>query len=325
MGIEIERKFLLANDDWRRQATAHESFAQGYLNATGKASIRVRIEGERGNINLKAAQIGSARAEYEYEIPLAEAREILDTLSLSAPVEKTRYWVEHAGHTWEIDVFSGENTPLVVAEIELDDVDEVFERPSWLGDEITEDARYYNHALAFHPYKHWAASALPAPRIDIDLYQQGLVLSDNHGKEIARYAVSTAVKGSGEFEGSFQTPRGRHHVRAKIGTGAASGTVFVGRRPTGEYWTEELGKTEPQRDWILSRILWLSGDEIGVNRLGAVDTMRRYIYIHGAPDNVPMGKAASHGCIRMHNADVIDLFDRVSVGTTVDIHERDPA
>jgi CYTH domain-containing protein/lipoprotein-anchoring transpeptidase ErfK/SrfK len=320
MGMEIERKFLLADDGWRQAVKASESFAQGYLNGAGKASVRIRIEGQRANINIKAAQVGSARAEYEYEIPLADAREMLDTLSLTVPVEKTRHWVEHAGHTWEIDEFSGENTPLIVAEIELDEPDEAFERPSWLGEEVTDDARYYNHALAFHPYNHWAQSS--APRIDIDLHQQRLIVWDSHGKEIVRYPVSTAAKGGGEFEGSFQTPRGRHHVRAKIGTDAAPGTVFVGRRPTGERWSEELDETYPDRDWILSRILWLSGDEVGVNRLGAVDTMRRYIYIHGAPDNVPMGKPASHGCIRMRNADVIDLFDRIPIGTVVSIHER---
>lgn len=321
MGVEIERKFLIANDDWRTQAYRHEHFAQGYLNGADKASVRIRIEGERGNINIKAAEVGSARAEYEYEIPLADARQMLDTLSLTTPVEKTRHWVEHAGHTWEIDVFEGANAPLVVAEIELDAVDEVFDKPDWLGAEITDDVRYYNHALAFHPYAHWPDTSLSTPAIEIDLRHQYLLLRDSEGVEMARYPISAALKGAGEFEHSHQTPRGKHHIRARIGAGVAPGTVFESRRPTGETWTPELDAQFPHRDWILSRILWLSGDEVGVNRLGAVDTMRRYIYIHGAPDNVTLGKAGSHGCIRMHSQDVIELFEQVPVGTAVDIHE----
>ncbi|GIX26518.1 MAG: L,D-transpeptidase [Burkholderiales bacterium] len=121
--------------------------------------------------------------------------------------------------------------------------------------------------------------------------------------------------------GSFKTPRGRHRIRAKIGAGQPVNTVFVGRRPTGEIFTPELAAQHPDRDWILTRILWLSGCEPGFNRLGEVDSMRRYIYIHGAPDTVPMGVPASHGCIRMRNVDVMDLFDRVPVGTPVEILE----
>lgn len=135
------------------------------------------------------------------------------------------------------------------------------------------------------------------------------------------YAVSTARNGLGEQAGSECTPRGHHIVRAKIGAGAPPGAVFVGRRPTGEVWSPHLAALHPERDWILSRILWLSGCEIGLNRLGGVDSMRRYIYIHGTPDTEPMGMPASHGCVRMRNADVIDLFDRVPVGCPVEIRE----
>lgn len=138
---------------------------------------------------------------------------------------------------------------------------------------------------------------------------------------LQRYLVSTAAAGAGERMGSFQTPRGRHRIRAKIGAGQPVNAVFVGRRPTGEIFTPELAARHPDRDWILTRILWLSGCEPGFNRFGEVDSMRRYIYIHGAPDTAPMGVAASHGCIRMRNADVMDLFDRVSVGTPVEILE----
>jgi adenylate cyclase len=155
MAMEIERKFLVARADWRAAAYASRHFAQGYLNDSGRASVRVRIEGEAANLNIKAAQIGSARREYEYAIPLADAREILAHLTLTAPVEKTRHWLEYGGHTWEIDVFEGANAPLVVAEIELADPQDNFARPDWLGAEITDDERYYNHALAFVPYNQW--------------------------------------------------------------------------------------------------------------------------------------------------------------------------
>lgn len=134
-------------------------------------------------------------------------------------------------------------------------------------------------------------------------------------------AVSTALNGAGEQEGSGCTPRGWHTIRAKIGQGQAVNSVFVGRRPTGEIFDTSLAERYPQRDWILTRILWLSGLEIGTNRLGNVDTMRRFIYIHGCPDNEPMGVPRSHGCIRMHNPDLLALFDRVEAGLKVWIHE----
>lgn len=155
------------------------------------------------------------------------------------------------------------------------------------------------------------------PSILILLSEQQLILNEA-GRETA-YDISSALKGSGQQAGSYQTPLGRHVIRAKIGQGAPRAAVFVGRRPTGEIYSPELAAQFPQRDWILSRILWLSGLEKGFNRLGSVDTMRRYIYIHGTPDTEPMGIAASHGCIRMRSDDVIDLFDRVSVGTFVNI------
>ncbi|HHO69727.1 MAG TPA: L,D-transpeptidase, partial [Gammaproteobacteria bacterium] len=131
----------------------------------------------------------------------------------------------------------------------------------------------------------------------------------------------TARNGAGEQEGSECTPRGRHRIRACIGAGCAPGTVFLGRRPTGEVYSEALAAREPGRDWILSRILWLCGEEPGRNRLGEVDSMRRFIYIHGCPDSEPVGEPRSHGCIRMTNRDVIDLFDRVAPGTPVLIRE----
>jgi L,D-transpeptidase YbiS len=134
-----------------------------------------------------------------------------------------------------------------------------------------------------------------------------------------RYAVSTAKNGLGEQNGSFCTPRGRHIVRAKIGAGQPLGAVFVRRRPTGEVWTPDLHARYPGRDWMLTRLLWLSGCEAGRNRLGNVDTMRRMIYIHGAPDSAEMGKPGSHGCIRMRNADVAELFELVPPYAEVDI------
>lgn len=155
--------------------------------------------------------------------------------------------------------------------------------------------------------------------ISISIPEQTLTLRDDAGRVVREYPVSTSRIGPGERSGSFCTPRGRHIVRAKIGAGAPVNTVFVGRRPTGELYTAELGERFPDRDWILTRILWLSGCEPGFNRLGAVDTMRRFIYIHGSPDTFEMGKPGSIGCVRMRNADIVDLFDRVEAGTPVEI------
>jgi lipoprotein-anchoring transpeptidase ErfK/SrfK len=159
------------------------------------------------------------------------------------------------------------------------------------------------------------------PRIEISIAGQSLALLDEQGRELRRYSVSTARNGAGEQTGSYCTPRGRHLVRAKIGAGEPINTVFVARRPTGEIYTPALGEQFPGRDWILTRILWLSGCERGVNRLGDVDTMRRYIYIHGSPDSVPMGTPGSIGCIRMRNAELLELFDLVSPGTPVEIRD----
>ncbi|MBI5430037.1 MAG: L,D-transpeptidase [Nitrosomonadales bacterium] len=156
-------------------------------------------------------------------------------------------------------------------------------------------------------------------KITIHIPTQQLELFDDAGRLLRRYAVSTAAQGAGEESGSFCTPRGRHVIRAKIGAGQPENAVFAGRRPTGEIYTPELGAQFPGRDWILSRILWLSGCEPGFNRLGKSDTMRRYIYIHGTPDSVPMGIPDSHGCVRMRNADLVELFDRVTAGTAVEI------
>jgi len=156
-------------------------------------------------------------------------------------------------------------------------------------------------------------------KIDIKISTQTLDLIDNQGELISSYSISTALKGSGQMTGSYCTPLGQHIIRAKIGAGLSENTVFVGRRPTGEIYTPELSAQFPNRDWILTRILWLSGREVGFNRLGDVDTMRRYIYIHGSPDSVHMGQPGSIGCIRMHNADIVELFDWIPVGTPVNI------
>ena len=160
----------------------------------------------------------------------------------------------------------------------------------------------------------------PPPRIEIDLGEQFLRLTDGIGNHFEAQ-VSTAARGAGEEKDSFRTPRGAHVVRACIGAGAPLNTVFVGRRPTGEIYTPALGRAHPGRDWILTRILWLSGLEPGRNRLGNVDTMQRYIYIHGTPDEVTLGVPGSHGCIRMRNRDVVELFDRAPAGTEVRIRE----
>ena len=158
-------------------------------------------------------------------------------------------------------------------------------------------------------------------KIEINLKYQTLTLFDDAGRIERIYPVSTAANGPGEQAGSLCTPRGRHIVRAKIGAGQPLGAVFRGRRPTGECYTPELAAAEPGRDWILTRILWLSGREIGLNRLGNCDTMRRYIYIHGTPDEQFEQAPRSHGCIRMRNADVAELFERIPPGTEVEILE----
>ena len=153
--------------------------------------------------------------------------------------------------------------------------------------------------------------------IVISIADQSLALIGPDGRELVHFPVSTALNGPGEQNASGCTPRGEHYVRAMIGAGLPLNTVFRARRPTGERYTPELATTYPDRDWILSRILWLCGTEWGRNRGPGVDTFRRFIYIHGTPDTEPMGVARSHGCIRMRNDDVAELFDRVAPGTRV--------
>lgn len=142
-----------------------------------------------------------------------------------------------------------------------------------------------------------------------------------NGQLLLRLAVSTALNGPGEQNGSGCTPRGLHWVRAKIGAGLPLGAVLRGRRWTGEVWSPALHEQFPGRDWILTRILWLSGCELGRNRLGAVDSFRRYIYLHGTPDGEPMGVPRSHGCVRLRNADLLELFPRVPLHCAVQIDE----
>ena len=157
--------------------------------------------------------------------------------------------------------------------------------------------------------------------ITVNISTQTLTVKDELGGTSMEATVSTARNGAGELMDSHCTPRGRHKVRAKIGSDAPTNTVFRGRRPTGEVYSQELRMRNPNSDWILTRILWLSGLEPGFNRLGNVDSMRRFIYIHGCPDDDPIGVPGSAGCIKMRNKDVIELFDKVPVGTLVDIRE----
>lgn len=156
--------------------------------------------------------------------------------------------------------------------------------------------------------------------IAISIAEQSLKLFDGD-RCIHSYTVSTGLNGVGEKQDSFCTPRGRHVIAEKIGDGCAINTIFVGRRPTGEIYSPDLRQSHPDRDWILTRILWLEGTEDGRNRGGDVDSRNRYIYIHGSPDDAVMGAPGSRGCIRMRNADVIELFDAVEAGTGVNIHE----
>ena len=161
-------------------------------------------------------------------------------------------------------------------------------------------------------------------RVLVDVDEQKLSVIGSQGEQqnvIFETQISTAKNGVGQLQGSECTPLGSHRIRAKIGHACDVNTVFVGRRPTGEIYSAELGSKFPQRDWILTRILWLCGNEVGYNRGGEVDTMRRYVYIHGAPDAHPMGIPSSHGCIKMRNSDVLSLYPLVDVGTSVIINK----
>lgn len=153
----------------------------------------------------------------------------------------------------------------------------------------------------------------------ISVQNQQLDVVDEQQNIIFQTQVATAKNGVGQLQGSECTPLGSHRIRAKIGTACEVNTVFVGRRPTGEIYSAELDAQYPNRDWILTRILWLCGNELGLNRGGEVDTMRRYVYIHGAPDSHPMGVPSSHGCIKMRNTDILSLYDLVDIGTAVTI------
>lgn len=155
MAIEIERKFLVINDSWRTDVRHTIEMHQGYLVGSEKASVRIRIEGENARLNIKSATLGVLRQEYEYPIPLTDAKELLETLCEKPQVEKTRYLIEFEGKEWEIDVFKGANQGLIVAEIELTSENETFAKPEWAGEEVSHDPRYYNVSLAKNPYNNW--------------------------------------------------------------------------------------------------------------------------------------------------------------------------
>jgi adenylate cyclase len=155
MGLEIERKFLVASDDWRAEVLESRRLSQGYLARGIETAIRVRLQGESAKLNIKHTTDGINRLEYEYDIPLRDARELLDRVALRPLIDKTRHHVRYRGHLWEIDEFHGDNAGLIVAEIELTHADEAFERPAWLGKEVSEDVRYYNSSLSERPYSRW--------------------------------------------------------------------------------------------------------------------------------------------------------------------------
>ncbi|WP_367025250.1 CYTH domain-containing protein [Methylococcus sp. ANG] len=156
MGLEIERKFLVRGEGWRKAVSDSMRICQGYLNDEQRCSVRVRISGERAWLNIKSATIGAQRHEYEYEIPVADGESMLKELSCKPLIEKVRYFVPVAGRLWEVDVFEGENAGLVVAELELDHPEEPFELPEWAGEEVTHDARYYNTCLSTMPFGRWS-------------------------------------------------------------------------------------------------------------------------------------------------------------------------
>lgn len=155
MSLEIEKKFLVLDDAWRAGAGPGIRYRQGYMTETGPGSVRVRVGGEQAYLNIKSATLAQTRLEYEYPIPLADAEEMLDRICIQPLIEKTRYEVPYQGHTWEVDVFEGDNAGLVVAEVELEHVDQPFARPAWVGEEVSDDPRYYNVCLVKHPFKSW--------------------------------------------------------------------------------------------------------------------------------------------------------------------------
>jgi adenylate cyclase len=159
MATEIEHKFLVANDDWRALVSHSADFKQGYLNSDATSSVRVRIAGQQAWLNIKSATIGTHRMEFEYEIPVVDADEIIAALCHKPLIEKTRYFVNDGQHVWEIDVFAGENQGLIVAEIELSEIGEAFNKPSWLGEEVTQDVRYYNNNLSRQPFSSWSETS----------------------------------------------------------------------------------------------------------------------------------------------------------------------
>lgn len=156
MAVEIEHKFLVRDERWRREVERSVRMRQGYLTSDARCSVRVRVAGEQGYLNVKSGTLGIQRSEYEYPIPLAEAEEILDTLCEQPLLEKTRHFVRFGGHLWEIDEFEGDNAGLIVAEVELSRIDEPFDQPDWLGANVSHDIRYYNSQLARHPYRTWS-------------------------------------------------------------------------------------------------------------------------------------------------------------------------
>ena len=156
MGTEIERKYLVIDDSWRDSASSGMRYRQGYLSTDSGSSVRVRVSGDKAWLNIKSATVGIERREYEYEIPVADAREILQELCVKPLIEKTRFVVEHCGRAWEVDVFEGVNSGLVVAEVELESAGDEPTLPEWVGEDVSGDVRYYNQRLAAHPYSRWA-------------------------------------------------------------------------------------------------------------------------------------------------------------------------
>ncbi|MES9831248.1 MAG: CYTH domain-containing protein [Candidatus Thiodiazotropha sp. LLP2] len=155
MALEIERKFLVINEKWKDSVVSHAVLKQGYLATTTKASVRVRVDGDQANINVKGSTVGISRREYEYPIPMEEAEELLDHLVTGAAIDKVRYKVKCGDHIWDLDLFQGANKGLVVAEVELSDEEESFEMPAWAGEEVSGDTRYYNASLVKHPFSDW--------------------------------------------------------------------------------------------------------------------------------------------------------------------------
>ena len=311
MAVEIEHKFLVRDERWRSEVERSVRMRQGYLTSDARCSVQVRIAGDQGSFERQragrwASSAASTNISFRWR-RRRNSRHLVRAAAAGKPSLRA-----FGGHLWEIDEFEGDNAGLIVAEVELSRIDEPFDRPDWLGADVSHDIRYYNSQLARHPYRTWSCPE----RLIRSASRAAADAAGSERRATMVYPVSTARNGPGERRGSGCTPRGWHHP-VRVGAGLPLNTVFVGRRPTGGIYDSDLAVCHPERDWILTRILWLTGLESGQTVAANAIPLRRFIYIHGCPDTAPMGVPLSHNCIRMRGRDLLALFERVAAGDQV--------